>query len=135
MKLPVGARHSYIIYIGGDVACTGSNSAGELELGANDTTTPADVVLSSGASPNAQDVQVGHPFSCFQSMEGILHCMGINNYGQLGIGKDDLNPFRQIPTVVSLEGDQKVSMFAVGNGHTCAIDEDNQVQCWGGGRR
>jgi alpha-tubulin suppressor-like RCC1 family protein len=58
---------------------------------------------------------------------GRLYCWGYNNYGQTGYG--GLNPNVYYMTPVQYLG--TVLQVASGSSHTCAIDSNNKIYCWG----
>lgn len=58
----------------------------------------------------------------------VAHCWGLGDYGQLGDGRteDSVSPVEvALPEGVSLE------TIVAGNAHTCAIDSEGSVWCWG----
>ncbi len=54
-----------------------------------------------------------------------LYCSGLNNYGQLGLGNQQL-----LSGYVDLNG-QIPAALTEGNNHFCAILDDGSVSCWG----
>ena len=68
-----------------------------------------------------------------------LHCWGANMFGQLGINDRTRDRFEPVVTLdgstlaKSLAAGEKVA--AMGWGHTCAINAQNQVRCWGNNGR
>ena len=54
-----------------------------------------------------------------------LYCSGLNNYGQLGLGNQQL-----LSGYVDL-GDKIPAALSQGNNHFCAILDDGSVSCWG----
>ena len=76
------------------------------------------------------DMDVGWGHACMISADGDLVCWGSNWYGGLSTG-DDVYPMQQPVTVPSLSG---VSQVALGNYHTCALQDNNELYCWGWNR-
>ncbi|WP_158997140.1 RCC1 domain-containing protein [Pigmentibacter ruber] len=65
-------------------------------------------------------------FSCGIDKDKFLHCMGNNNFGQLGLGnKKNSSQFKKI------ENNLKWKQVELGNSHTCALSEQNEMYCWG----
>ena len=70
----------------------------------------------------------GTSHTCGIVEDGSLWCWGRNNAGQVGIGDSDAS------TAVPQEVDSTVSQWhdvAAGDEHTCAIDADGALYCWG----
>lgn len=75
----------------------------------------------------AQQVAVGSKHSCALASDGAVHCWGNNQNGQLG---DGTTTDSNIPkTVVGLVG--QVAAIAAGDNHSCALNTDGVVTCWG----
>lgn len=72
-------------------------------------------------------VAAGGAHSCALTEDGHIACFGSNYSGQLGIGEGI--SYSSLPALVpSAERFQSV---AVGEGHSCAIDVQGEVWCWG----
>lgn len=70
----------------------------------------------------------GDRHTCAIRSDGRLFCWGANNYGQLGLG--EASPDAGIvPEVVA--GEALWSAVAVGEYHSCGIQEDGSLWCWG----
>ena len=54
-----------------------------------------------------------------------MFCSGINNYGQLGLGNQQL-----LSGYVDLDGNIPAAISA-GNSHYCVILDDGSISCWG----
>ena len=77
-------------------------------------------------------VKVGWGHSCGTRGEGDLVCWGSNWFGGLGTG-DDFFPANGGPITVA--GVSDVVEFAVGYHHTCALQADGRLFCWGWNHR
>lgn len=77
----------------------------------------------------ASALSVGEAHSCAVA-GGRAYCWGNNDDGQLGTGDEDS---RTRPERVA--GDPFWQRLAVGDEHTCGIDELERVFCWGANRR
>lgn len=79
-----------------------------------------------GVRPRVVQIALGRYHACSLSADGVVRCVGRNDYGQLGDGTVD---DRQKPVrVVGLSDAVEV---AVGDYHTCARRSDRTVVCWG----
>ena len=64
---------------------------------------------------------------CYISTTGSAHCMGINNYGQVGDGStSNRSSFVNVSTLSS-----NVEDITVGDDTTCALMNTGAVKCWG----
>ena len=121
----------------GTVRCWGSNASGALGYGnaetIGDDETPAsagDVALTDLVS----DIAAGWTHNCAVLEEGEVQCWGRGNDGRLGYGNTAYVGFAQTPAdvgTVSLDGPAR--QVTAGIGHSCALLDDNTVQCWGFG--
>jgi alpha-tubulin suppressor-like RCC1 family protein len=64
---------------------------------------------------------------CALKSDDTLHCSGRNNAGQVGDGTSGTN--RLVLTAVTGSGTWK--QVAAGAQHTCAIESDDSLHCWG----
>jgi len=65
--------------------------------------------------------------TCAIDTEGALYCWGANDRGQLGIGTLSTEQFE--PLRVGVDADW--TQVAAGYDHTCALDADGLLYCWG----
>lgn len=88
-------------------------------------------VATSGAMAADPQIAAGSNHTCTVSQAGILRCMGLNQYGQLGVatnvGTGDPTP---TPQVVALGG--PAVQVAAAYDQTCAVLADGTVKCFGG---
>jgi alpha-tubulin suppressor-like RCC1 family protein len=112
--------------IAGTVKCWGSNYYGSLGNGSfADSATP---VLVAGIS-NATALSGGTAHYCARLATGVVQCWGFNYYDSLGhVGQvgDSAVPLNvtNITTAVAV---------SAGWGHSCAVLQNQSVQCWGDG--
>jgi len=98
---------------------------------------PRPVLVSGSVSFASVSTKAGH--TCGLTADGVAYCWGYDEYGQLGT-EEALSTCR-IPlssaTVpcsrepVRVETDLVFQSISVGTAHTCAIDLDGRVHCWG----
>lgn len=127
-----GPYHSCAVTSEGQLWCWGSNDHGQLGIGSSSSRNVPVEVLDIGpvaAGPDVRPLGLGLGHTCaIGRVDRALWCWGDNRDGQLGLG--DLSD-RGAP--VRLAGDVPMAAIAVdaGNAHTCAIDGDGAVWCWG----
>jgi len=134
----VGGFHSCALLDDGNVACWGTNTAGELGLGdkANrgdrPEAPPAIVDLVAGPDTITDPVvalAAGHRHTCARFAGGAMRCWGANDSGELGLG-DKTDRF-DASALVELPIDDAVAAIAAGVSHTCALLAGGRVKCWG----
>ncbi len=119
-----GGDHSCAITLGGMLKCWGKNEFGQLGDG---TTTDQlrPVVIDPGT--RYIDVGTGMRHTCGVTESLSLKCWGDNEFGQLGL--NDFMP-RLTPTLVPGELMWR-SVNSYRGYHTCGIDLNNELYCWG----
>ncbi len=129
IDLAVGLDHGCVVRAGGEIWCWGYNNLGQL---GDDTivsrATPVQAMLPSGFE--AVEVTAGRRHSCARSDAGAVACWGSNEFGQLGVHPDDLDPLNYATTPQEVAG-VTAEALATANGTTCIIDADGDVYCWG----
>jgi alpha-tubulin suppressor-like RCC1 family protein len=116
--------HTCARSVGGGLRCWGSNSIGQLGIGAINTNsaTPLTVTLPGPVS----DVAAGFSHTC-AVVDHSLWCWGVAGDGALGIPSPPV--FADLP--VRVPGLHDVERVAAGLDHTCAITCDHSLYCWG----
>jgi alpha-tubulin suppressor-like RCC1 family protein len=130
-----GGDHACAVRIDGELECWGYNDS--LELGVPGASAIPSPVRPGCEPANAGDrcfsdwtaVGVGAFHSCAVRASGELYCWGGNLNGQLGIGpmgstKDQAEPQR-------VAGNVRWASVAGGDRHTCALDLNGALYCWG----
>lgn len=108
----------------GTIKCWGYNGYGQLGNGTyTSTNTP---VVVTGIT-TAKGVDVGYYFSCATLTDNTVECWGRNTYGQLGVGTY-VNSYN-VPTL--LPGVSSSNTVSGGLKHTCIINSDSTIKCWG----
>lgn len=120
----------------GRVRCWGLNFGGELGYGligtVGDDEHPAEV----GDVPlgvAAKQIVGGGDHFCVITETDAVRCWGLNYDGQLGLGHEESVGDDEPPSAagdVPLGGD-KIVQLAVGYVHTCALNAQGEVRCWG----
>jgi alpha-tubulin suppressor-like RCC1 family protein len=109
--------------------CWGENSSGQLGLGiiGGYYTIPQPV------TNNVIRVSAG-AHTCAVKSDGSIFCWGNNSYGQLGngsFGNNISSPSSDIYLDAFYNRLTDIYHVSVGNSHTCAVDNSNQIWCWG----
>jgi len=90
-------------------------------------------ILQVTATRGATQISSGRAHTCAIDDKRNLQCWGSNAYGQLGDGS---TISKNTPTIISLgegegEGGRYATQIAAGDTHSCAIDDKNNLKCWG----
>ncbi len=120
--------------------CWGNNSNGQLGLGDTQTRTapvPVPAVPLAGYRVAVGGFHVCRmPGNDMDGPDGSVYCLGSNAYGQLGSGTypdlgDQTSELGPAELPVNLGSGRRAKSIALGQYHTCALLDDNQVKCWG----
>lgn len=123
--LAAGSAHSCVPLNTGHVKCWGNNGSGRLgDATIIERKTPS---LVSGAVL-FQDVEAGTAHSCGHDDAGSIFCWGSNTNGRLGNNSTQLS---SEPIKVHLPIGVTSRQIALGDAHTCALLDNNEVMCWG----
>lgn len=120
----LGDRHGCLVRQDNTLWCWGSNTDGQLGIGAitPPKSTPVQVTNLPGT---IKALSAGKGFTCAAVDNGTLFCWGRNTEGQLGDGtKNNILS----PNIVFAGG--FVSRVSCGREHTCAV-RDGSIVCWG----
>lgn len=119
-----GLHHTCAINSSRGAMCWGSGGLGQLGNGADSTSsTPVPVsTLGSGV----KSLAVGGQHTCALTGDGLVHCWGDNDSGQLGNGTRDW-----ASTPVQVAGLSGIVAISAGWTHTCAVKYNGAVYCWG----
>jgi cysteine-rich repeat protein len=121
----------------GDVRCWGRNQEGQLGNGlgpaaiGDDEPASDSVVVELGAP--AKQIAAGDAHACALLETGTATCWGLAADGRLGNGDtmqnvgDDETPLSAGVVTLGME----IVEIAAGGAHTCAIQIDGKVSCWG----
>jgi alpha-tubulin suppressor-like RCC1 family protein len=139
--ISAGSGHTCALREGGAVVCWGANDSGQLGDGTRKSSAkPVNVmglelsldVSAGGTEKNGR--LVGH--SCALTKSFFVQCWGRNAEGQLGIGRAPDSPTATVVLGESGEGGDEpflpdVTAISLGGLHSCAVDHDGPVRCWG----
>jgi alpha-tubulin suppressor-like RCC1 family protein len=133
-EVTAGDAHTCVLVSGGQILCFGDNSTGQLGDGTTTSRpTPAIVALASGpAPPRVASVTAGGGHTCAIDVNGQAWCWGRGDHGQIGDGAMDDH---LLPTPIALENGAPARSISAGGMHTCAVDQDGRVFCWGDNNR
>lgn len=125
-SLALGASHTCVRHVNGQVGCWGSNGSGELGNGTRGTSSTQ--VLVSGIT-DASWIAAGNSASCAVRGTGAVQCWGANTSGVLGnADADSVVPVTITGFPTAGNAPDKVS---VGGGHACVVTRGGDVYCWG----
>ncbi|RYE86625.1 MAG: hypothetical protein EOO75_15490, partial [Myxococcales bacterium] len=138
-----GSLHTCVRFADGTIACWGSNSRGQLGLGAvaNVGDQPGQMGdalphVDLGAGAKATQLSVGTIHDCVVLEGGKVKCWGYNFQGQLGLGDtddrgDQAGEMGDALPFVDLGTNRKAVSLVSDNLSTCALLDDGHVKCWG----
>jgi alpha-tubulin suppressor-like RCC1 family protein len=154
LSIATGPHHSCAVLEGGAVKCWGKNGSGNLGLGQPGAPWPREpgpsygtvdlgrgrvavAVTAGGAFGGGLDFAFNSAFSCALLDDGQSKCWGGDGlYGALGDpvivrqrGTDPRDMGDNMPPLPF--GGRAVKALAMGAGHGCALNTDDQVRCWG----
>ncbi len=127
VAISAAEHHSCALTRRGAVKCWGNNQSGQLGNGnRTNSAIPVDV---RGLSRGVSAISVGWGFSCALLDDRSVKCWGLNSRGELGLGETTLS--KAVPQQVKNLTSGTVAYLAAGMHHSCAIDVDGGVLCWG----
>lgn len=111
------------------VYCWGDNQYGQLGVPMSVPTDIAVQVPFIDEDEFAIDLAAGYDHTCAVMHDGTVKCWGLNADGQLGDGTTVDSEETTVQDIgVNTPGAMLVS---AGEAHTCIVDEDESVMCWG----
>jgi alpha-tubulin suppressor-like RCC1 family protein len=136
LSVAAGISHTCTLLTRGAVHCWGGNFAGQLgDRSLQDRTSPREV----RAAEPFDGISTLAYHTCAVTRSGRLYCWGNDTDGQLGVGS---------PVATCRWGEQRFHCsdrpesvgarrwraVSAGGSHSCAIDQDGAVYCWGSNR-
>ena len=142
VQVSAGNFHTCALKSNGKVLCWGLGDDGRLGNDATGSTnrhdTPVYVVDGDGSVDHLSgivQVSAGNTHTCALNLDGGVLCWGVGSSGRLG---NDGITNKDHPVKV-VDGDSSATYLSgiveisTGNDHTCAVDSDGDVLCWGYG--
>lgn len=125
-SLAVGSEFTCAVTIENDMFCWGLNHCGQLG------TETLEIVARTPQQVDGtwMEVDAGEAHACAINENGRVLCWGANGLDQIGTDGSDLNcgePAWSSPRATSVEAQS----LGLGRWHSCAIDTDGKVVCWG----
>lgn len=131
--LPTGGHgHTCMLTEAGTILCWGNSELGQLAdtLGA-----PAGVPCAVCTQGQFTQLDAGANHTCARRTDGSVVCWGANLFGQLGVPTTTecvtargRIPCALLPLQVPVE---HVTAVSAGSDHTCALNADSTLSCWG----
>ncbi len=132
-----GLVHTCALLSDGRIECWGANFAGQLGTGGlQDRASPAAVL---GDSRFASLSSLGR-HTCALTRDGTLYCWGDDTDGQLGLGRPvaacqvDESRFYCSDRPERVAPPARWREVAAGGSHSCGIEENGGLSCWGSDR-
>lgn len=143
VEVAVGDRFSCARLQNGSVVCWGSNTDFIHPTGTYGiippTVIPITVSADGSATRTARAITAGQRHVCVLRDDGSVVCLGSNVNNKLGrlagfaadvVRTNGSSPLGTLPTGTTDALDKVVEISAAGS-HTCALQANGQVQCWG----
>jgi alpha-tubulin suppressor-like RCC1 family protein len=126
-----GEHHTCAVDSSGTTYCWGC--AGGLVLGSAAGTPPLSTPVTAGAEKSPAKLISASPlFNCIVNTSGQLACWGSESAGELGNGDPPGTQTSYSNAVFPvLGGTTSASAITTGAIHTCIIDQDKAITCWG----
>jgi alpha-tubulin suppressor-like RCC1 family protein len=137
-----GDTHSCALVHDGRVFCWGENAVGQLGTGSYAASAdPVQVNGIGGGSPAAISLTAGGTHTCAVLADGTVKCWGSNSQGQIGAPAAGTlgcsfpvsGAALSCNAPVTVTGVAGVVSVTAGAEHTCALDTQGKVWCWGAG--
>jgi alpha-tubulin suppressor-like RCC1 family protein len=136
-KVSAGVRHTAFVDTRGRLWVTGDNSYGQLGTGDGNSYLNEYVQSAKYLNKSITDVSCSGDFTMILDSDGIVYGCGNNEWGQLGIGTENVsvttftaNATPLTATSISTGGD--FGTFAIPNYFTCLLDSNGIVHATGG---
>jgi alpha-tubulin suppressor-like RCC1 family protein len=127
VALSAGWNHACAVISDGSVSCWGRNNVGQIADGNSLASSPTPKIVA-GLSGVAA-ISSGQASNCaLVSSDGSLRCWGDNLYSQLGTSSSGR---ASSATPIAINGFANVASVGMGSWHSCALQNDGAVQCWG----
>ncbi|MDR0695951.1 MAG: hypothetical protein LBF68_00190 [Christensenellaceae bacterium] len=129
-SVSAGTNHSLIIDSNNSLWACGNNSNGQIGNGGTATLfNPYKVTVSDGTISSFRDASAGSNFSYVIDNQGTVWSFGLNSYGQLGLGVNNLSQKTTPETI--FRSDIKFAAVAAGFNFGLAVDSEGDIWSWG----
>ena len=126
-----GAYNTCAVVSNGTVSCWGHNNNGQLGTGdTTDSKSPEAVTGGTIANKRIRQISSGPHHTCALVTDGTISCWGWNFSGQLGTGNTN-NSNTPVAVTGGTLRRKTVTQIATGANHTCALQSEGTVTCWG----
>jgi alpha-tubulin suppressor-like RCC1 family protein len=126
-----GGHHTCTISNAGGAYCWGSNEMGQLGIGSDRAFSADPTAVVGGAQFGMVDAGSDH--TCAVDIALLAYCWGDNEFGQLGDQGVWRNGLAGPATPVRVFNFENVESISAGTDHTCAINGNGRMWCWGRG--
>jgi alpha-tubulin suppressor-like RCC1 family protein len=136
-KVSTGDKYTCAIKNDSSLWCWGENNSGQLGLGiiGGYYTIPQPVTNDVIKVSTTAGLSWGAAHTCAVKSDGSIFCWGNNSYGQLGNGSFGNNISSPSSDIIYVDAFYNrltdIYHFSAGTSHTCAVDNSNQIWCWG----
>ena len=129
VSVSAGAYHTCALDWDGRIWCWGRNNVGQLGDNTHqDSSIPT--LVRPQKSTRFIALSAGSLHNCAIEQSGNLYCWGSNRDGKLGY--NSTQPFSLFPIEVNALH-TKARLVSAGSSHTCIVDTDENLWCWGDG--
>jgi len=125
-QLSAGGDHVCGITTDDKAYCWGRNAEGQLGVGAAAGSGFYPRPIAVAGAHRFRSVSAGSLHTCGVTIDRVLFCWGLNDFGQLG---DGTTITRRLPTRVAIA--IRIREVDPGWEHTCAVSMGNVAYCWG----
>lgn len=125
VSVEAGPGHTCGLDTAGAAWCWGDNTDGQVGDGGTGGQVSAPTAVVGGITFST--ITAGTTHSCGLTASGQAYCWGDNTYGQLGDG----NAATGSPSPAPVGGSHVFVAISAGEHHTCAVDDGDEVWCWG----
>ncbi|MEK9702721.1 MAG: hypothetical protein VW829_11920, partial [Deltaproteobacteria bacterium] len=125
VQVSLGGDHTCALHDNTTVSCWGANDFGQLGTGDNSSSNIPRAI------PNlvsVRQIAAGEEHSCALLDNGSARCWGAQEFGRLGNGQGGPG---QVLSPTPVQNLQEAAHLALGSTHSCALLDNDSVQCWG----
>ncbi|MEZ4461205.1 MAG: Ig-like domain-containing protein [bacterium] len=127
-QVSAGTGHACGITPAGFAFCWGDGANGRL---GNNATSVSSLPVAVDTDLTFDEIHAGNRHTCARTGTDI-YCWGDQSSGRVGNGQTGNS---DILTPTKVNGTEMFKAFSLSNDHTCAIDDQDDLYCWGEGKR